>query len=137
MYSFYFVIIDLKIIIVITEVRNYILGYFFEYLWSFHLNRFVLKLPFIKMLSNIPSISNMKILITHYVKVSQYGVISGSYFPAFGLNTESYFPAFELNMESYGVSLCIQSECRKIRTRKNSVFHAVNNYLNKNKLLRN
>ena len=68
MYSFYFVIIDLKIIIVIIEVRNYILGYFFEYLWSFRLNRFVLKLPFIKMLSNIPSISNMKILITHYVK---------------------------------------------------------------------
>ena len=44
-------------------------------------------------------------------KVSKYGVFSGLYFPAFGLNTERY-----------EVSLCIQSECRKIRTRKNSVF---------------
>ena len=33
-----------------------------------------------------------------------------------------YFPAFGLNTERYGVSLCIQSECGKIRTRKNSVF---------------
>ena len=33
-----------------------------------------------------------------------------------------YFPAFGLNRERYGVSLCIQSECGKIRTRKNSVF---------------
>ena len=44
-------------------------------------------------------------------KVSRYGVFSGSYFPAFGLNTERYF-----------VSLHIQSECEKIRTRKYSVF---------------
>ena len=41
----------------------------------------------------------------------KYGVFSGPYFPAFGLNTERYF-----------VSLRIQSECRKIRTRKNSIF---------------
>ena len=27
-----------------------------------------------------------------------------------------YFPTFGLNMERYGVSVCIQSECRKIRT---------------------
>ena len=40
-------------------------------------------------------------------KVSKYGVISGLYFPAFGLNTEKY-----------RVSLLIQSECGKIRTRK-------------------
>ena len=40
-------------------------------------------------------------------KVSKYGVISGLYFPAFGLNTEKY-----------RVSLLIQSECEKIRTRK-------------------
>ena len=33
-----------------------------------------------------------------------------------------YFPAFGLNMERYGVFLCIQFECEKIRTRKNSVF---------------
>ena len=44
-------------------------------------------------------------------KVSKYGVFSGPYFPAFGLNTERY-----------EVSLCIQFECEKIRTRKNSVF---------------
>ena len=27
-----------------------------------------------------------------------------------------HFPAFGLNMERYGVSLCIQSECKKMRT---------------------
>ena len=44
-------------------------------------------------------------------KVSQYGVFSGPYFPTFGLNTERYF-----------VSLRIQCEWGKIRTRKNSVL---------------
>ena len=44
-------------------------------------------------------------------KVSKYGVNSGPYFPAFGLNTERYF-----------VSLHIQVERRKIGTRINSVF---------------
>ena len=44
-------------------------------------------------------------------KVSKYGVFSGPYFPAFGLNTEIY-----------SVNLRIQSEYRKIRTRKTSVF---------------
>ena len=39
--------------------------------------------------------------------VSKYGVFPGPYFPAFGLNTEKYF-----------VSLRIQSECGKIRTKK-------------------
>ena len=47
----------------------------------------------------------------HCVKVSKYGVFSSLYFPAFGLNRERY-----------GLSLRIQSECGKIRTRKNSVF---------------
>ena len=42
--------------------------------------------------------------------MSKSGVISGPYFPAFGLNTERY-----------EASLCIQSECGKIRTRNNSV----------------
>ena len=37
-------------------------------------------------------------------------------------NTRSNSPAFRLNTESYSVSLRIQSECGKIRTRKNSVF---------------
>ena len=44
-------------------------------------------------------------------KVSKYGVFSGPYFPLFGLNTEIY-----------GVNLRIQTEYRKIRTRKVSVF---------------
>ena len=44
-------------------------------------------------------------------KMSKYGVFSGLYFPVFGMNTETY-----------GVNLRIQSEYRKIRTRKNSVF---------------
>ena len=41
-------------------------------------------------------------------KVYKYGVLSGPYFPAFGLTTEKY-----------GVS---QSKCEKVRTRKNPVF---------------
>ena len=44
-------------------------------------------------------------------KVSKYGVFLGPYFPAIGLNTERY-----------SVSLRIQSECRKIQTRKNFAF---------------
>ena len=44
-------------------------------------------------------------------KVSQCGVISGPYFPVFGMNTEIY-----------GVNLHIHSEYRKIRTRNNFVF---------------
>ena len=44
-------------------------------------------------------------------KVSKYGVFSGSDFPVFGLNTEIYC-----------VNRRIQSEYRKIRTRKKSVF---------------
>ena len=43
--------------------------------------------------------------------MSKYRVISGRYFPAFGLNTERY-----------EVSLRIQSECGKIRARNYSVF---------------
>ena len=43
--------------------------------------------------------------------MSKYGAFSGRYFLAFWLNTERYF-----------VSLQIQSECGKIRIRKNSVF---------------
>ena len=45
-------------------------------------------------------------------KASKYGVFSGPYFP----------PTFGLNTERYVVSPCIQSECEKIRTTKNSVF---------------
>ena len=44
-------------------------------------------------------------------KVSKYRVFSGPYFPVFRLKTEIY-----------SVNLRIQSECRKIRIRKDSVF---------------
>ena len=44
-------------------------------------------------------------------KVYKYGVFSGPYFHAFGLN-----------MERYSVYLRIQFECGKIWARKNSVF---------------
>ena len=57
-------------------------------------------------------------------KVSQYGVFSGLYFPAFGLNTERF-----------SLSLRIQSECGKIRTRKKSVFGHFSRSVNKNWLL--
>ena len=53
----------------------------------------------------------------HCAKSVRIRSYSGSYFPAFGLNTERY-----------GVSLRIQSECRKIRTRitpNTDTFHAV------------
>ena len=39
-----------------------------------------------------------------------------------------YFPTFELNMEGHFVSLCIQSECGKIRTKKTpntDTFHTM------------
>ena len=44
-------------------------------------------------------------------KVTKYEVISGPYFPVFGLSTEIY-----------SVNLRIQSEYRKIRTRNNFVY---------------
>ena len=54
-------------------------------------------------------LNNLKRIFTAW-KVSKYGVFSGQYFPVFGLNAEIY-----------GVNLRIQSEYRKIRTRKNAV----------------
>ena len=72
---------------------------------------------------------------------------SGPYFPTLGLNTERpwlwwlkgrvfsgpYFSVFRLNMEVYGVTVHIQSECRKIWTRKTpslDIFHAVDSEIN-------
>ena len=55
--------------------------------------------------------------ILHCVKRVHIRSFSGSYFPAIGLNTERY-----------GVSLCIQSKCGEIPTRKSpntDTFHAV------------
>ena len=55
-------------------------------------------------------------------KVSKYGVFSVPHMPVSGLNTERY-----------SVSLCIQSEYGKIRTRKIpylNIFHALYVYLN-------
>ena len=43
--------------------------------------------------------------------MSKYGVISGSCFPAFGLD-----------MEIYSINLRIQFKCKKTRARNNSVF---------------
>ena len=43
-------------------------------------------------------------------------------------HSDLHFPAFGLNMERYGVSLCVLSKCRKIRTRitpNMDTFHAV------------
>ena len=42
--------------------------------------------------------------------------------------SDSCFPTFRLNMEKYGVSVDIQFECEKIRTRKTpntDTFHAL------------
>ena len=50
------------------------------------------------------------VISSHCVEVSKYGEFSGPYFFVFGLNTKIYF-----------VNLRIQSEYRKIKTRKNSV----------------
>ena len=58
--------------------------------------------------------------------VSKYGVFSGLYFPAFGLNTERY-----------EVSLRIQSECGKIRTRKNSVVGLFSQSVRKSREMQN
>ena len=46
-------------------------------------------------------------VLIHCVKSLRIRSLSGRYFPAFGLNTERY-----------SFSLCVQSECSKIRTRK-------------------
>ena len=53
----------------------------------------------------------------HCVKSVRIRIFIGPYFPAFGLNTERY-----------SVSLCIQSECGKMQTRKTpdtDTFYAV------------
>ena len=52
----------------------------------------------------------------HCVKSVCIWSICGRYFPAFGLNTDRY-GVFGLNTDRYGVSLSIQSECGKIRTK--------------------
>ena len=60
----------------------------------------------------------------HCVKSVHIRSYSGLYFPAFGLNTNRYW----LNTKRYSVSLRIQSECGKIRTRINpntDTFYAV------------
>ena len=44
----------------------------------------------------------------HCVKVSKYGVISGPYFPVFGLNTErSYLSVFSLKTGKYGPEITL------------------------------
>ena len=59
---------------------------------------------------------------TPLVKILKGGVFSGP-----------YFSVFRLNMEVYGVTIHIQSECRKIWTRKTpylAIFHAVDSEIN-------
>ena len=60
---------------------------------------------------NFEHISHIVLKIATAWKMSIYGVFSGP-----------YFPAFRLSMERSSISLHIQSECLKIRTRKNPVF---------------
>ena len=59
----------------------------------------------------------MPLKVSHCVKSVRIWSFSGTYSPAFGLNKKRCF-----------LSLCIQSECGKIRTRKTpntDTFHAV------------
>ena len=63
----------------------------------------------LKFYENLQNFQNM--IPTLREKFPNNGVFSGPYFPVFGLNTEIY-----------GVNLRIQSEYRKIRTRKNYAF---------------
>ena len=51
------------------------------------------------------------VLFAHSVKSVQIWSFSGPYFPAFGLNTDNY-----------SVNYRVESKCKKIRTRKNSLF---------------
>ena len=76
-------------------------------------NRFMFKLPEEVICTGISHFERKKNIERHYTawKVSEYGVISGPYFPVFRLNTKIY-----------GVNLRNQSEYRKIRTRQNFVF---------------
>ena len=70
------------------------------------------------MVENVIQIKNgIMINVNNGVKIVPLRSYSGPYFPTFGLNTERY-----------GVSLCILSECGKIRTRitpNMNTFHAV------------
>ena len=55
------------------------------------------------------------LLALHCIKVSLFGVSIRS---LFGVFMAPYFAVFGLNTQRYGVSLPIQSQCGKIRTRK-------------------
>ena len=70
------------------------------------------KLNVIKLIQLEKAIQNQ-----HWAKSVRIRCYSGPHYPAFGLSTERY-----------GVSLCIQSECRKMRTRitpNTDTFYAV------------
>ena len=56
--------------------------------------------------------------IESYSKITQYKSIHCVKAVSIRSFSGPYFPAFGLNRERYGKSLRIQSECRKIRTRK-------------------
>ena len=63
------------------------------------------------------TLKNKKKFPLHCVKSVCIRSSSGPYFPAFGLYTERYF-----------VSLCTQSECRKIWTRTTFSLHTLFQY---------
>ena len=91
-----------------------IISFFFFFLPKCKYNRINLsyhRLQFVKE-TQINTVSNIEQKVNTVWKVSNTAwVISGPYFPVFRLNTEIY-----------SVNLRIQSEYRKIRTRKKSVF---------------
>ena len=85
--------------------------------WQFVWDNFARHIDILKLSHCIKSLGTYSnFFIKHCVK----SVCIRSY-------SRPYFPAFGLNMERYGVSLCIQSECRIIRTRitpNTHTFHA-------------
>ena len=55
--------------------------------------------------------NRLRLSSVEFLLCAKYGVLSGPYFPVFGVNTEIY-----------SINLRIQSKYGKIRTRKNSVY---------------
>ena len=85
-----------------TNIMKNIFTLFFP-CFPFLLNKLFIQLNIIQL--------NVQAATLTVWNVSKYGDFSASYLPTFGLNTGRY-----------EVSLRIQSECGKTRTRKNSVF---------------
>ena len=84
-----------------------------SHIWNTVCKKVIHKLHVLFRFANYISQRKLKIIIKASLreKCPNTDFFSGPYFPVFGLNTKIY-----------GVNLRIQSEYRKIRTRKNSVF---------------